>query len=265
VLLGIPLNGVDPQLRPLGTKSGSRRIFREAGVAFPDGAEDLHSQEDVAEALVALKSRRPDARRAVVKLNEGFSGGGNAVFRYPEAAGRPAVREAFAALSFSEPAETPECYFAKFPAMGGIVEELVEGEQTSSPRAQLRIDRRGGHLLSTHDQILGGPTEQRYLGCRFPAADAYRTNLQRSARRIGEVLAHKGVVSRFGVDFLARRRQGARTSTSSPSRSTCASAARRIRSSRSVPDGRPSRRRDRPLPLAERPAQVLPVDRQFEV
>ena len=36
VLLGIPLNGVDPALRHLGTKSGSRKVFREAGVA-PSG------------------------------------------------------------------------------------------------------------------------------------------------------------------------------------------------------------------------------------
>jgi hypothetical protein len=30
VLLGVPLNGVDPTLRHLGTKSGSRKVFREA-------------------------------------------------------------------------------------------------------------------------------------------------------------------------------------------------------------------------------------------
>jgi hypothetical protein len=210
VLLGIPLNGVDPQLSPLGTKSGSRRIFREAGVAMPDGAEDLRSQEDVVEALVALKSRRPDVRRAVVKLNEGFSGGGNAVFRYPGAAGRPAILDALAALSFSEPAQTPDGYFASFKEMGGIVEELVEGGQIASPSAQLRIDPHGSVvLLSTHDQILGGPAGQTYLACRFPAADSYRSKLQQAARSIGAVLASKGVISRFGIDFLARRREGA--------------------------------------------------------
>ena len=32
VLLDIPLNGVDPNLIHLGTKSGSRKVFREAGV-----------------------------------------------------------------------------------------------------------------------------------------------------------------------------------------------------------------------------------------
>ena len=43
VLLGIPLNGCDPQLARLGTKSGSRKVFREAEVALPEGFEDLHT------------------------------------------------------------------------------------------------------------------------------------------------------------------------------------------------------------------------------
>ena len=37
VLLGIPLSGVDPALAPLGTKSGSRRIFRRGGGGLPGG------------------------------------------------------------------------------------------------------------------------------------------------------------------------------------------------------------------------------------
>jgi len=210
VLLGIPLNGVDPQLRPLGTKSGSRKVFREAGVACPEGAEDLVSQDDVVLALADLKRRRPQARRAVLKLNEGFSGVGNAVFCYREATEPGAIRDALSHLSFSEPSEKPESYFGKFSVMGGIVEELLEGGETTSPSAQLRIDPRGEvAVLSTHDQILGGATGQTYEACRFPAADAYRTKLQQAARRIGAVLAGKGVVSRFGIEFLARRREDA--------------------------------------------------------
>jgi hypothetical protein len=33
VQLGIPIYGCDPSLRPLGSKSGGRTIFREAGIA----------------------------------------------------------------------------------------------------------------------------------------------------------------------------------------------------------------------------------------
>ncbi len=210
VLLGIPLNGVDPRLQPLGTKSGSRKVFREAGVSLPAGREDLRSRDDAIEALEELKGANPRLRRAVIKLNEGFSGSANAVFQYPKNPGPAAIRNSLASLSFSEPEETPESYFARLPEMGGVVEEMIEGGEIASPSAQLRIDPYGRvELLSTHDQILGGPTGQTYLGCRFPAADSYRDALRQTARTIGAVLAGKGVVSRLGIDFLARRREGA--------------------------------------------------------
>ncbi|HEV8623834.1 MAG TPA: peptide ligase PGM1-related protein, partial [Acidimicrobiia bacterium] len=57
-------------------------------------------------------------------------------------------------------------------------------------------------ILSTHDQILGGPQNQIYLGCRFPAHPDYRLAIQSGALRIGEVLAGQGVVGSFGIDFL---------------------------------------------------------------
>jgi len=68
VLLGIPLNGVDPDLQHLGTKSGSRRVFREAGVDLPEGFEDLRSREDLVAALTELGRKRPGIRKAVLNL-----------------------------------------------------------------------------------------------------------------------------------------------------------------------------------------------------
>src|SRR6185295_2890881 len=94
VLLGIPMNGADPDLAHLGTKSGSRKVFREAGVALPAGVEDLRDEREVAEALVDLARERPGIRRAVVKLNDSFSGEGNAIFRYPETVDRTRVEAA---------------------------------------------------------------------------------------------------------------------------------------------------------------------------
>ena len=58
-------------------------------------------------------------------------------------------------------------------------------------------------------QILGGPVGHTYLGCQFPAANFCRGAVQQAAFRIGAVLAGKGVVSRFGIDFVSRRRRGA--------------------------------------------------------
>ena len=55
------------------------------------------------------------------------------------------------------------------------------------PSVQLRVTPLGEvELLSTHDQLLGGPSGQCYLGCRFPADPAYarRDHAQRP-RTIG--------------------------------------------------------------------------------
>lgn len=206
VLLGIPLNGVDPDLYHLGTKSGSRKVFREAGVALPEGFEDLRGQDDVEEALTELAARRPGIRRAVIKLNDSFSGEGNAIFRYPEVKSGPALREALRRIEFSVAEETFESYFDKFRRMEGIVEEFIEGTEKVSPSAQLRISPGGEVLLiSTHDQILGGPSDQVFLGCSFPAREEYRLRILEAAKRIGEVLAARGVVSRFAIDFLLWR------------------------------------------------------------
>jgi hypothetical protein len=206
VLLGIPLNGCDPQLASLGTKSGSRKVFREAGVALPEGSEDLHTLHEIEEALAELRARRPGIRRAVVKLDESFSGEGNALFRYPASDGRAALGEALQQVEFAVPTETPAAYFDKLAKMGGIVEEFIEAEEKLSPSAQLRISPRGDVLaISTHDQILGGPSGQVFLGCRFPARDDYRIAVQEAGLKVGQVLAEHGVVSRFGVDFLVHR------------------------------------------------------------
>jgi hypothetical protein len=59
--------------------------------------------------------------------------------------------------------------------------------------------------ISTHDQILGGPSDQVFLGCSFPAREDYRLRILDAAMRIGEVLGEQGVVSRFAIDFLLWR------------------------------------------------------------
>ena len=205
VLLGIPLNGLDPDLQYYGTKSGSRRVFRQAGVPCPEGFEDLHADHEIVEALRELRRKKPDLRRAMVKLNESFSGEGNAVFVYPPDAGQDLALET---LILPDAGTTQVTFFAEFKRMGGVVEEYVEAEEKHSPSVQLRTSPRGEVLpISTHDQILGGAQGQTYLGCRFPARDGYRLEMAGLAERVGAVLADKGVVSRFGVDFLASRQK----------------------------------------------------------
>jgi hypothetical protein len=108
------------------------------------------------------------------------------------------------------PIETPVLFFEKLARMGGVVEEFVEAPEKFSPSAQVRVSPSGEvTLISTHDQILGGPTGQVFLGSSFPAHEDYRIQVQEAAFVIGKVLASYGVVSRFGVDFLVWRNGGA--------------------------------------------------------
>ena len=211
VLLDIPMNGVDPALRYLGTKSGCRKIFREAGVDLPQGFEDLRTEDDVAKALTELKVKRPGIRKAVVKLNDSFSGEGNALFRYPELADEGSIRTAMRSMEMPVPEETYDRFFEKYARMGGIAEEWIDGDEKTSPSVQMRCDPNGKvQPISTHDQILGGPSGQIFLGCHFPAHDEYRMRIHEAGLRIGAALASHRVVSRFAVDFLCVRNAGAK-------------------------------------------------------
>lgn len=211
VRLGIPLYACDPALADVGSKSGSREIIRAAGIALPDGFERLRDEAEMAEALVALKQQHPELRRAVVKLNEGASGEGNALFSYQ---GAPTAADLHRwvrtrlprHLRYEAPSETWETYRSKFQEMGGVVECFIEGAEKRSPSYQGRINPLGeAGVVSTHEQVLGGPSGQIFQGCTFPADEAYRLAVQEAGWRIGEVLRQRGVISRFGVDFVSVR------------------------------------------------------------
>lgn len=86
------------------------------------------------------------------------------------------------------------------------MEERIIGDDVRSPSVQLRITpSRDVELLSTHDQVLGGPTGQLYLGCRFPADRGYARLISEEATKVGRRLASEGVIGRFAVDFLVVR------------------------------------------------------------
>jgi hypothetical protein len=145
-------------------------------------------------------------REFPVKLNDSFSGEGNALFCYPEQASKESCRAALRSLEFAVPTENVDSYCQKFARMGGIVEEFIDAAEKLSPSGQFRISPRGDVIsVSSHDQILGGPSGQVFLGCRFPARDDYRMRIQEAGLRHGHVLAEQGVVSRYGVDFLVHR------------------------------------------------------------
>jgi PGM1 C-terminal domain len=212
--LNLPLFAVDPELLYWGTKAGSRQLFAEAGLPHPDGCGQVNSIHDLAAATLELWQRQPDLQQAVVKLNEGFSGEGNAlldlapltqIVTKPVDQRVAAMAEQFAQMRFQAPAETWEKFSQRIPKLGAIVEAYLPGDQKRSPSVQGRISPRGHvEIISTHDQILGGPDGQIFQGCRFPADQAYRLQLQELGHRVGQQLATKGAIGHFGVDFLCR-------------------------------------------------------------
>lgn len=212
VRLGIPMYAADPRFFAFGTKSGCRRIFAEEGVPHPLGVEDLFGADDVVGALAGMRARKPTMRKAIVKLNEGVSGMGNAVVDLEglpppgDSTERVALAERLRAMRFELGSVTYESYVAKLVARGAIVEEMIVGEQLESPSAQLRVTPLGEvELLSTHDQMLGGPSGQSYLGARFPANPAYAAPIMREAAKIGKRFAREGIVGRFALDFVVVR------------------------------------------------------------
>jgi hypothetical protein len=210
VALGIPMYGCDPALIDLGSKSGARRIFAEEGVTHPLGIENLRSADDLVRALAEMRGRKPSLSKVVVKLNEGVSGEGNAhldvALLGARASDRAALEEHLATLRFESAEMTLETFLAKLAERGGVVEERIAGSDFCSPSAQLRVTPLGQvEALSTHDQLLGGPSGQSYLGCSFPARTAYGPAIMREALKVGHRLAREGVLGRFALDFVAVR------------------------------------------------------------
>ncbi|MDZ8183767.1 MAG: peptide ligase PGM1-related protein [Nostoc sp. ChiSLP02] len=216
VKLGVPLYAAAPDLQIWGTKSGSRQIFGESEVPHPDGSQQVWHHSDLAQAAADLWERQPTLKRMVVKLNEGISGEGNALLDLrpienlaptgtsTHAERVAAISDRFSTLRFQAKQETWENFSARIPELGAIVESFVEGEIKRSPSVQGRITPNGEiEILSTHDQILGGPDGQIYLGCSFPADERYRLQLQQLGLQVGRTLAEKGALERFGVDFIA--------------------------------------------------------------
>ncbi|HEV3472308.1 MAG TPA: peptide ligase PGM1-related protein, partial [Actinomycetota bacterium] len=181
------------------------RLIAEAGVAFPRGFEDLHSVDDVVSAARKLADATPPVKEAVLKLNEGVGGYGNALVDIAATA-EGGMK---ASLANSTVEGLPASYLDALAQGGGIIEERVVGEDFRSPSVQLRIAPGGDvELLSTHDQILGGPSGQEYYGASFPADPGYAKELGDAGLKIGRLLAREGVLGRFAVDFVVTRNGG---------------------------------------------------------
>ncbi|HVG42696.1 MAG TPA: peptide ligase PGM1-related protein [Chitinophagaceae bacterium] len=208
VQLGIPLFGCDPDLLYLGSKTGSRALFKKCGISIPDGFENLRTQKDVAEALYDLKLKNPSLRKSVIKINEGFSGEGNAVFTYKEPVEdivlKESIEKSLPSIKIVADNVNPQQFFKKFEELGGIVEAFIDGDTKTSPSVQCRINPLGeAEIVSTHDQLLSGEDNQVFIGANFPAAPDYAVQLAAIAEPVVKEMALQGVLGRFSIDFLS--------------------------------------------------------------
>ncbi len=218
--LQIPILGTAPDLAHLGTKAGSRALFQRCGVPHPPGSNLVFNLSDLAEASAELWEAHPNLAQFVVKLNEGFSGEGNAPLDLArlELEGL-ASRERRSRLhqALESLAMPTKCWRELLGQQGALVEAWV-GPKTArassptvcSPSVQGTIHPGQPSqvaILSTHEQVLAGPHGQTYQGCRFPANEPYRLALMGHGKAIGEALALEGALGHYAMDFVACRKE----------------------------------------------------------
>ncbi len=210
--LGIPMYAADPRFYSLGSKSGTRQIFLEEEIPHPAGFENICNLDQLVEAICKLRAKNPALTKALVKLNEGVSGEGNAMLdlRDLPPPGDPqetsAITESVRKIRLGKQGQTFRGYMNLLGKRGAVLEELLQGDEFRSPSVQLRVNPVGQlQVLSTHDQLLGGVDGQNYLGAKFPADPAYATAITKEAEKVGRRLAKEGIVGRFAIDFVVTR------------------------------------------------------------
>jgi hypothetical protein len=182
--LGLGVHAPRPQFLSWGGKAGSRTCFLKTAVPHPDGTyvseKDLDSFID---GILQVCLRNPSCRRGMVKLDEGFSGKGNAALNLeqlsefllghgkslcPEESqkARSLIVKALETARFYSPTESWPTFSKQIPLIGAIFELFVEaplGNHTiTSPSVQICIDDMGSvEVLSTHEQILDA---QHFIG-----------------------------------------------------------------------------------------------------
>lgn len=216
--LGVPLFGADQKFDFVGTKSGSRWSFKNSGANIISGYNDLKDFDALCLAMARMVKKSPDDRRLMVKRNYSSSGKGNCIFyvdkflsddkidvkKIPVEDLASSIQKRFKKCTvFQNPKADFIKYKKKFNESGGIVEKYIEGVIKYSPSTQVLItSSKKAKIVSTHEQILGGPDKQLYLGCIFPSFPTHRKLIIREGEKISSWLANKGIVGNFAIDYV---------------------------------------------------------------
>ena len=164
-------------------------------------------------------ARARPSRTAIVKLNEGVAGRGNALVDLREPAGARRARRAgraaparASAMAFEHPDTALDAYLAQLAQDGGIVEERVAGAESAARACSCGSRRSARSSCSRRTtSCWAARAARRYLGCRFPADFGYARAITREAAKIG----------------AAARRRRACSAASRSTSSSCADAAAR--------------------------------------
>ena len=245
-----------------GTKQGSREVFAKCGIPHPAGTPSIHDDDlltygesqgednnHFAHKHRCIRSSHALAigiarqiiihnvcpRKWMVKLNQGFSGKGNAsidLTRFQDCSNFSSThnteedvlhlasfidKEFVLGLRYEDPKmtwlgdEEHNGFQTQIERLGVIAEAFIEGEVPSSPSIQAIIEpaslggKRGRRvsIVSTHEQLLDG---QVYNGCINPASEQYRSEIMEMGLKVGKYLANRGVVGHFSCDFLATQK-----------------------------------------------------------
>lgn len=218
IAVGVPLFGSDQKFDFIGSKSGGRKVFRLAKTNVIPGFEDLKNTTELMTATIKLAKKYPSYKKMVIKCNYAASGKGNCIIKISDffedlnidrtktdsdKIAKILKRNLHDYLSYQKPDETFETYMAKFNKSGGIVELFVPGMVKYSPSTQVIINaNKKATITSTHEQVLGGPDGQLYMGCRFPALPSHRKLIIKEGEKIASVLSKKGIIGNFAIDYV---------------------------------------------------------------
>lgn len=199
--LGATPPGISPEHADFGTKSGGRKLFQAAGIPVIPGKEDLRSREDLIDAVMELQTEIPGLDAAIVKLDIGALGEGNAILELGNPQERGEVQERSSVEVLVE--ALPDYIHEALPD-GAAVEVFLRGAGFTSPSVQVEVAGDGSpSVLASHEQLMGGPQGQAFVGCRLPASSAHVRYLVDAGLSVGAELGRRGVRGRFALDTIA--------------------------------------------------------------
>jgi hypothetical protein len=185
--LGLGVHASQPQFLHWGGKAGSRLCFLKTGVPHADGTYAAEKDVDkLIDDILVVCLRNPASRKGMVKLDEGFSGKGNAALNLSELSdfikargkdldaqerqkARSLVIKALETARFYSLTESWPSFLKQIPQVGAIFELFIETPHgdpvVTSPSVQVCIEDLGNvEILSTHEQILDS---QHFIGMSF--------------------------------------------------------------------------------------------------